>query len=370
MARTGGPSPVRGDTATPPTGPDRDDGDPVRRQDRRGGGDDREDDEQAGYRCPMRGGARTRGETLGRRRLHVRRSYHHRLTGLRRRVRPRPGHRTTRRQKARGRPVEGVGCRPLSARASVVASALDPRSDAPEGRGELGQIPGGEDLARLPGCHQIRRAAHPVGDDAGQSRRQGLVDDQAPRLITRQDQAIGHGVGPPQLRLIQEAGPGRAEPQPIRLRSAGRLSSPAPTTSTLARDPRPAIARIRSSGRFFGSSLPTKRTTKALGSSPRRRAPPSAPPALGRATTSGRRARCRPRGARRRPGRGRRRNARDTRARVFPRSGGHRTDAAVVASSPPRRRRAIPSAGGRDGYRPGRGWGCGRGGTPRAPAPA
>ena len=72
-----------------PQQPDRDEGDPVRRQDRRGGGDDREDDEQAGDRCPMRGGARTRGETLGRRRLHVRRSYHHRSPVSGERVRPR-----------------------------------------------------------------------------------------------------------------------------------------------------------------------------------------------------------------------------------------------------------------------------------------
>ena len=153
---------------------------------------------------------------------------------------------------------------------SVVATAVDPCSDAPEGRGELGQISGGEDFARLPGV--TRSGAQPTRSATTQGNPVARAS-----LTTR-----------PHLRLNRSAEPGNRPrhtraPAPIWFRKPAHaarspsrsasarqavISSPVPTTSTLARDPRPAIARIRSSGRFFGSSLPTKRTTKAWGSSP------------------------------------------------------------------------------------------------------
>ena len=110
----------------------------------------------------------------------------------------------------------------------------------------------------------IRSGAHPTRSLSTHGKPvsgEGLVRDEAPRFApAREHEAIGGSVGAAELGLVEESRPGRPDAEPLRLLAAPRLErARAPTTSRLAPWRSRAIARIRSSGRFLSSSLPTKR---------------------------------------------------------------------------------------------------------------
>ena len=241
----------------------------------------------------------------------------------------------------------------------VIDTGFDARADALDGSGQGTGISHRKDGAGLIRPHQVRPAADPIADDGGQPGGERLVHDQPPRLAAaRQDESSpATAYVRPSSRLVEESRPDGADPQPLGLRAAHVVGAdPRPRRGGSRPAGGPAIAAIRSNGRFLVIELADEGDDEGVlvEPKPKRRAA-ARPSGVWYGAAAGRTERsstaC---------GASKTRQGVDVEpAQILARARPHAQVAIEEPEQEPRsrdpRRPASPRAGRRDDYRPGRG---------------